>query len=86
MVLNDYFDRSRTPANVRRGRFPRAASRRQAARRLGLACLLVGGAGLRLGGDVVAGDPRPGVVATLLAAAVVLYDGVLKQTPLGAGR
>lgn len=81
MVLNDYFDREQ---DLRERPFRPVPSGRVAektARSLGFA-LLAGGVLL---GWIVSGlaqDLRPGIVATLLAGAVYLYDGLVKPTPI----
>jgi 4-hydroxybenzoate polyprenyltransferase len=81
MVLNDVFDaevdaRERPDRPIPSGRIPLAA-----AAALGWALLATG---VLLGwlGSFLAGDWRPGIVATLLAACVVLYDWTLKRTSL----
>jgi len=81
MVLNDYFDQEQDARERPARPLPSGRVTPQAARLLG-GLLLVGGTACGWAATIVAGDPRPGVVATLLAAAVVLYDGVLKRTPL----
>ncbi|HVA47262.1 MAG TPA: UbiA family prenyltransferase [Pirellulales bacterium] len=82
MVLNDYFDRD-IDRLQRPGR-PVPSGRISAglARALGFGLLAVGllagwGAGM------MTANARCGIVATVLATAVVLYDAVLKRTPLG---
>jgi 4-hydroxybenzoate polyprenyltransferase len=87
MVLNDVFDRAadardRPQRPIPSGRVPFAA-----ARQLGWA-LWSGGILIGWLANLVAHDWRPGLVATLLALAVVLYDAVLKSTflaPLAMG-
>jgi 4-hydroxybenzoate polyprenyltransferase len=81
MVLNDVFEaevdaRERPDRPIPSGRIPLAA-----AAALGWALLATG---VLLGwlGSFLAGDWRPGIVATLLAACVVLYDWTLKRTSL----
>ncbi len=81
MVLNDVFDvevdtRERPERPIPSGRVP--LPRAQA---LGWA-LLVGGVLLGWLAGYSAGNWRPGIVATLLAACVVLYDWTLKRTPI----
>ena len=81
-VLNDVFDyeqdlRERPGRPLPSGRISRAR-----ARRIGWALLTLGVA-LAWGAAAAAADFRPGLVGSLLAACVVLYDGVLKPTPLG---
>lgn len=82
MVLNDYFDRD-LDARERPYR-PIPAGRVGAHTALGLGLgMLAAGAALGWVAAAVSGDLRPGIVATLLAGAVILYDGAAKQTPLG---
>ncbi len=81
MVLNDVFDfeidaRQRPARPLPSGRVERSTARRWGWR------LLAGGVATSWVVALLAGGWRPGVVGTLLAAAVVLYDGVLKSTPL----
>jgi 4-hydroxybenzoate polyprenyltransferase len=82
MVLNDYFDRAR---DARERPFRPIPSGRVAPR-----AALVGGLGLLAAGALcgwiaaaLAGDPRPGLVATALAGCVLLYDAAAKRTPAG---
>ncbi len=87
MVLNDFFDsevdaRERPQRPIPSGRVGRAA-----AGRLGTA-MLIGGISLGWLASFQAGNWRAGLIASALAAAVLLYDGLLKQTaagPLGMG-
>lgn len=82
MVLNDVFDveidaQERPQRPIPSGRVSLAT-----ARGVGWQLLAVGVAagwlvGLRLG------DLRPGIIATVLAGCVLLYDGLLKRTPIG---
>lgn len=87
MALNDYFDR-RQDARERPARpIPSGRVSVATARRLGFGMLGIG-LGMGWGVTQITADVRPGLVATLLAAAIVLYDGVLKQTamaPLAMG-
>jgi 4-hydroxybenzoate polyprenyltransferase len=81
MVLNDVFDvevdsRERPQRPIPSGRVPLAS-----ASVLGWS-LLAGGIVLGWIAGYFAGDWRPGIVATLLAACVVLYDWTLKKTIL----
>jgi 4-hydroxybenzoate polyprenyltransferase len=81
MVLNDYFDQEQD-ARERPGRpIPSGRVSPASARRLGFGLLLLG-MGLGWGASWTANDLRAGAVATLLAAAVILYDAVLKKTQL----
>lgn len=82
VVLNDVFDaevdaRERPSRPIPSGRVAFAA-----ARSLGWGLLLLGAALGWLAG-YLAGSPRPGVVASLLAGCIVLYNGYLKRTPIG---
>lgn len=83
MVLNDYFDRQ-TDAQERPERpLPSGRIAPAAAARLG-ATLLALGVGLAwLATALGHGQLRPGLVGVALAAAILLYDRVLKRTPLG---
>ena len=81
-VLNDVFDfdqdaRQRPSRPLPSGRVSLAS-----AQWLGWACLTLG-VGLAWSASVVAGSFVPGLVGSLLAACVVLYDGLLKPMPLG---
>ncbi len=82
VVLNDVFDvehdRDRRPERP----LPSGRVSQAAARRFGWSLLWLGVA-LGAGGGVFVGHLRPGVVAALLAAAILLYNGRLKRTPLG---
>jgi 4-hydroxybenzoate polyprenyltransferase len=81
MVLNDVFD-AEVDARERPDRpIPSGRVSLLAANILGWG-LLLGGVAVGWGASLAAADWRPGVVATLLGASVVLYDGVLKRTPL----
>ena len=82
MVLNDVFDhqidaRQRPERPLPSGRITPAA-----ARAFGWGLLALGLA-LAWAAASLIGHNRPGLVACLLAATIVLYDGVLKRTPLG---
>jgi 4-hydroxybenzoate polyprenyltransferase len=82
MVLNDYFDRDvdardRPHRPIPSGRVPAAL-----AKIIGVEFLVLGVAFGWLVSFLTA-DLRAGLVASLLAAAVFLYDYVLKRTPLG---
>jgi len=82
MVLNDVFDRE-IDRNERPGRpLPSGRVGLGAAQRLGWSLLVVG-AVLAWLAAALGGQWRPGAVGLALAASVVLYDGVLKQTWLG---
>lgn len=80
MVLNDYFDREQDARERPFRPIPSGRVQQNIARMLGFS-LLAGGVLLGWIVAAVAGDVRPGLIATLLAGAVYLYDGVLKPTP-----
>jgi len=81
MVLNDYFDRD-VDAQERPDRpIPSGRITARLARTLGFS-LLLAGAALGWTAAAVAGDWRCAVVATALAGMVLVYDRVLKRTPL----
>jgi 4-hydroxybenzoate polyprenyltransferase len=82
MVLNDVFDvdidrRQRPERPIPSGRIPL-----ESARRLGWRLLLLGVA-VGTGAVFFTDSLRSGVVAAILATAVLLYDAWLKRTPLG---
>jgi hypothetical protein len=82
VVLNDVFDfeadcRQRPERPLPSGRISLSA-----ARWLGWE-LLVFGLALAWTVGFLMGDFRPGVVAALLAGSIVLYDAILKRTPVG---
>ena len=82
VVLNDVFDletdrRERPERPLPSGRIPV-----EAARRLGYRLLLLGVA-VATAAVLFVGHLRPGAVAALLAAAILLYDAWLKRTLLG---
>jgi 4-hydroxybenzoate polyprenyltransferase len=81
MVLNDVFDaeadaRDRPDRPIPSGRVPL-----RSATAAGWA-MLASGVLVAWYASFLADDLRPGVIAMILAAAIVLYDGVLKRTPL----
>jgi 4-hydroxybenzoate polyprenyltransferase len=81
MALNDYFDRQRD-AHERPSRpIPSGRVAVSTARAVGFT-LLAGGVALACAAAVSAGQPRPAIIATALAALIVLYDAALKSTPL----
>ena len=81
MVLNDVFD-AQVDAIERPDRpIPSGRVSLRQATALGWG-LLVSGSLCGWLASFVAGDWRPGAIATLLAACVVLYDRTLKRTPL----
>jgi 4-hydroxybenzoate polyprenyltransferase len=82
VVLNDVFDldidrRERPERPLPSGRISPAA-----ASRLGWN-LLLGGVVLGSVAGFMTGHLRPGIVAAMLATAILLYDSWLKRTPLG---
>lgn len=82
IALNDYFDREQD-ARERPFR-PIPSGRVSAKMALGLGLgMLAAGAALGWTAAAVSGDVRAGIVVTLLAGAIFLYDGVAKRTPLG---
>ena len=82
MTLNDVFDveidRCRRPERP----IPSGQVSLGAARRLGWGLLFIGAA-IGVGVAYFAGQPRTAAVAVVLAAVIVLYDALLKRTPLG---
>ncbi len=82
MVLNDFFDQEQDARERPFRPIPSGRVSPATARRLGLGMLVLG---TLLGWTVsaVSGDMRSGTVATLLAAAVLAYDGWLKKTLAG---
>jgi 4-hydroxybenzoate polyprenyltransferase len=82
MVLNDVFD-AHVDARERPERpIPSGRVSWNAARLLGLEMLLLGVA-LGFVASFLVGDPRPGALASALAASVLLYDTWAKKTALG---
>jgi 4-hydroxybenzoate polyprenyltransferase len=82
MVLNDFFDREQD-ARERPFR-PIPSGRVSAARAANLGyTMLACGTALGWATSGLAGDIRPAVVATLLAAMVLAYDAALKRTYVG---
>jgi 4-hydroxybenzoate polyprenyltransferase len=82
MVLNDYFDREQDAHERPFRPIPSGRVSARTALALGLGMMAAGVASAWTA-SLVAGDWRPGIVASLLAAAVLAYDGAVKQTPLG---
>lgn len=80
MVLNDYFDRDQDARERPFRPIPSGRVSEKTAQRLGFGLL---GAGVLFGwlAGATIGSFWPGLVATLLAGAVYIYDGVAKQTP-----
>lgn len=83
MVLNDVFDVEQDTRERPQRPIPSGRVSLSNAQRLGWGLLAIG---IAIGWIVTwqYGTWRPGIVATLLAACVVLYDGVLKPTMLGS--
>lgn len=77
-TLNDYFDAPEDAEQRPERPIPSGAVARESALALGVA-LLAGGVALA----AFAAGERAGLVAATLAAAIVLYDGVLKDTAAG---
>jgi len=82
VVLNDVFDLEHDRRNRPERPLPSGRVSSDAARRLGWTLLWLG-VGIGTGAGLFAGHLRPGVAAALLAAAILLYNGWLKRTPLG---
>ena len=82
MVLNDYFDQEQDARERPFRPIPSGRVSARTARSLGWTMVLAG-AGLGWGVTALTGTLRPGVVATLLAMAIVAYDAMLKKTPAG---
>jgi len=81
MVLNDYFDREQDARERPFRPIPSGRVSARTAQVLGIG-LLIGGIAFGWIVTAVAGDLRPGIVATLLAGCVFLYDGVVKPKPI----
>jgi 4-hydroxybenzoate polyprenyltransferase len=82
MALNDCFDREQDARE--RPERPIPSGRISITKALSLGIfLLVAGVALGWGASALAGNARAGIVATSLAAMVVLYDGLLKRTLAG---
>jgi 4-hydroxybenzoate polyprenyltransferase len=81
MVLNDVFDADVDERERPQRPIPSGRVSLRMAMAVGWA-MLVSGVLVAWYTGFIAGDWRPGAVATLLAVCVVLYDAVLKRTPL----
>jgi 4-hydroxybenzoate polyprenyltransferase len=81
MVLNDVFDANVDARDQPQRPIPSGRVSLRAATAVGWA-MLASGVLVAWFVSFIDGDWRPGVVATLLAVCVVLYDAVLKRTPL----
>jgi 4-hydroxybenzoate polyprenyltransferase len=82
MVLNDVFDIELDRQERPERPLPSGRVSLDAARHLGWRLLILGVA-LGTGAVFFTGQLRSGVVATILATAILLYDAWLKRTPLG---
>jgi len=82
MVLNDVFDLDIDRQERPERPIPSGRVSLDTARRLGWR-LLVSGVATGTGAMLFTGHLRSGVVAAILATAVLLYDAWLKRTPLG---
>ncbi len=82
IVLNDYFDRELDARERPERPLPSGRVAPAAARWLGTELLLLG-AGLGWLASYQTGRLQAGLVVSLLAACVLVYDGWLKATPLG---
>ena len=84
MVLNDYFDREIDLAERPQRPIPSGRISNGFARGLGGGLMVVGVVAGWLAGMLMGeANARSGVIATVLAATILLYDAVLKRTPLG---
>jgi 4-hydroxybenzoate polyprenyltransferase len=81
MVLNDVFDADVDARDRPERPIPAGHVSRRAATTAGWA-MLASGVLLAASAGYMPGDWRPGLVAAFLAACIVLYDCVLKRTPL----
>ena len=81
MVLNDVFDLEQDRRERPQRPLPSGRVALGFARALGFA-LLAAGVSLALLAGVLSETPRSGIVAIALAMAILLYDGLLKRTPL----
>lgn len=81
MVLNDVFDAAVDARERPQRPIPSGRVSLRAATAVGWA-MLASGVLVAWFVSFIAGDWRPGVIAMLLAVCVVLYDAVLKRTPL----
>lgn len=81
MVLNDYFDREQDARERPFRPIPSGRVAEKTARLIGFS-LLAGGVLLGWIVSAVASDIRPGLIASLLAGAIYLYNGIVKPTPV----
>lgn len=87
MVLNDYFDREQDARERPQRPIPSGRIDASTALRLGITLMVLGMAAGWIASSVT-GNVWPAILATLLAAAVFTYDGLIKQTvaaPLAMG-
>jgi hypothetical protein len=82
MALNDYFDRQQDARERPARPVPSGRVSARSAWRLGVG-MLVAGQVLGWLAGLSAGDWRPGLVVSILALLVLLYDGAIKRTVLG---
>ncbi len=82
VVLNDLFDVEVDRLERPNRPLPSGRVSLRTARRLGWS-LIVAGVLLGCLAAAISGHFRPAIVALLLAGSVLLYDGLLKRTPLG---
>jgi 4-hydroxybenzoate polyprenyltransferase len=81
MVLNDVFDADVDAAERPERPIPSGCITKRAAAACGFA-MLASGTLIACFASFALRDWRPAIIATLLAACVILYDGVLKRTPV----
>ncbi len=81
IVLNDVFDADVDARDRPERPIPSGRITLRAATAVGWA-MLASGALVAWFASFVVSDWRPGIVATMLAACIALYDGVLKRTPI----
>lgn len=82
VALNDVFDREADARERPERPIPSGRVSVQAAKLVGWGLLIIGAA-MACSAGVLATAWRPAVVGLLLAGCIVLYDGLLKPTPLG---
>ena len=82
MVLNDLFDRKKDARERPHRPIPSGRVSPGAAQMLGAELMLLG-VGMGWFATYLTGNPMSGWIAVLLAAAIIAYDGLLKNTMLG---
>lgn len=82
MVLNDVFDAQLDATERPERPIPSGRISLVVARRLGWG-LLLAGVGCAVVATVILGDAAPALVGVVLAGLIVLYDALLKTTPVG---